>query len=1588
MSGRRRSTTGLVGTSAQARPYPSGPGRRGIVPPVRRPVSVHYVTARARPPAAEPGPDGRQPPAGAGSAATAAPPSAVTPAELTERAWRRWRSALDADPGDSALSDVDRLRDALLDLSAAHPSGIAQLFAGRPTRLSNLVREGAALSTAKRRIRAVADRADDYAQRYGLAPAFLAIGVATWTEQDDAVAEQDDAGTTQDHGGTGEHDAGTAPDDAVAQVDAAGEGKAGSEQEEATESADADGDAAPQEAGPRPDARGPATGDTADPAPVDAPRRRTIRAPVLLRPVSIRSRRGDSDHDLALEPALEINPVLASALRSRGALLDPAGLARGAFSPTGFDPRPAIDRVRALGAATLPDFSLEDRLLVGTFVHPEQSILDDLDALAESMADHEVISALAGDRRSIDALAHPLPPMLRGDRPPDEERGVVDLDPTQTYVLDVVAAGHHLLVDAPPGSDVAGTLAAVVADAAAAGRTVLYVAGHRRSADALTARLADLGLDESVIDVAPESGWREQAGQRLLGAMTVDPVSLDADQLATVERELLNRRGRLQRYVAALHRAREPWGSSAYDALQALARLTSARPLPQTRVRLTRPAAEALTAEHRTQAATDLVRAARLGAFAPTTSSSAWFGADLPTPDRARAAVDRAERLQRALPQVHDDAVRVAGSTGLTPAATPEEWAEQLRMLAGIRGALDLFRPIVFERSAADLIAATGSRAWREEHGVEMSGALRRRLRRQAKDMVRPGRPVPDLHAALLEVQAQREIWRAHCPAGGWPRVPEGLAAIEQDHQEVRADLGALSTVLVGAVPGAPAGTDLARLPWADVEARLARLLADRSALETLPERTALLRSLDQRGLGELLADLTERRVGVEVVAAELDLAWWTTVFEEILIEDPALAEHDGPTLTRLVAEFRALDRRFIEDRARLARAAARAATQARMKAADGQTQELFGEIVQGSFTTLRNAVERFPRIARQLRPCLVAAPMLVPHLLPPTRTEDLVIIDAAGHLPTEMVVPAIARGTQVLVVGDTRCAVGSALEELTEVLPVVALSASASRHDPYLTAFLAEHGYGRRLTPTPLPTAAGLVRLELVDGTGMPGPDGQVEGTAEEVARVVDLVTEHVLTRPEESLAVVTPSRVHAERVREAVQALVPDSPTLARFVDQTPESFVVVELGATQGLSREAIILSVGYGRTPHGRVLHRFGMLGEAEGGIRLLQALGSSRHRLTVVSCFRADELDRTRMHAPGSQLLVDLLELAARRTDPAGDSQRSAPTAGTDPDRLVLDLAERLWRMGLLVDVDHGITSGTRIPLVVGHPDLPDQMLVAVLTDDAAYVHEPSVRVRDRQVPERLERLGWSVVQVWSAAAFLDPQAEAEAICAATLRRLAERRRDEGGTTTPLTVPDVTDPRGEPEPDDGEPVAEPEPDDEPPPDGEPVADPDPQPDDEPPPGREPVAEEQDSHAEPESTPPHVLGEPLLHIRGPRPDVEPGLRINGYSDDQLDEVAAWLISDGLPRAESELIAELRDELALERRGARVDTALRAAARRALATEPATPEPATPEPGPARIADDPVLPRSSDESDHGWGEPDSDDDDRLRREVPPHW
>jgi hypothetical protein len=86
-----------------------------------------------------------------------------------------------------------------------------------------------------------------------------------------------------------------------------------------------------------------------------------------------------------------------------------------------------------------------------------------------------------------------------------------------------------------------------------------------------------------------------------------------------------------------------------------------------------------------------------------------------------------------------------------------------------------------------------------------------------------------------------------------------------------------------------------------------------------------------------------------------------------------------------------------------------------------------------------------------------------------------------------------------------------------------------------------------------------------------------------------------------------------------------------------------------------------------------------------------------------------------------------------------------------------------------------LDDGTKVPLTISHPSLPERELVGILTDDPAFVSEPSVRAQVRLRAAALERLGWRTVHAWSPAVFMDPEAEARTIAAIAMAELERFR---------------------------------------------------------------------------------------------------------------------------------------------------------------------------------------------------------------------
>jgi hypothetical protein len=347
-----------------------------------------------------------------------------------------------------------------------------------------------------------------------------------------------------------------------------------------------------------------------------------------------------------------------------------------------------------------------------------------------------------------------------------------------------------------------------------------------------------------------------------------------------------------------------------------------------------------------------------------------------------------------------------------------------------------------------------------------------------------------------------------------------------------------------------------------------------------------------------------------------------------------------------------------------------------------------------------------------------------------------------------------------------------SALARLSGLLPTLQLTRSYRAGGEDLAELVNRRFYAGLIDS--LPWAGSFLghpslRLEQVeDGTGLPDPDSaSVESVDAEVARVVTLVVDHAVSRPLESLMVITASPKHVVRVQQAVLTASTTSPELAEFIlGDRSEPFTVATIDQAVAESRDRVIFSIGYGRTPHGRVLSDFGALGEPGGERLLAVAMTRARRALIVVACFSPADIDATR----AKHGAVALAEVLASLENGIPDT-----SAGDDDDPMLIDLARRLRGRGVRVIVGHR----GKLGLVASNGGV-----CLTIETDAEFTPAGSAPVSLRESlrlrPEMLRRLGWHYLRVHAFELFTDPDAVA-------IRIAAMLGVDTAPTTEPIPI---------------------------------------------------------------------------------------------------------------------------------------------------------------------------------------------------------
>jgi len=554
---------------------------------------------------------------------------------------------------------------------------------------------------------------------------------------------------------------------------------------------------------------------------------------------------------------------------------------------------------------------------------------------------------------------------------------------------------------------------------------------------------------------------------------------------------------------------------------------------------------------------------------------------------------------------------------------------------------------------------------------------------------------------------------------------------------------------------------------------------ADQDTPWKLPRLYELALRFDRMGMRPLLDELARREADGDLASAAFDHAWYSSILDEIRVRDPRYAAERGGALDEIADDFRHRDvEHLAANRSRVRQTWAETTRDAEDRHPLQARVIRKQAALRRGHLPLRRLLDQAADVLFAVKPCWAMSPLMVSQVLPAARLFDVVIFDEASQIVPADAIPSVIRAHQVVVAGDGHqlpptsffrqftdvdpedddeetvtfgAGFESVLDALRPLLPTAPLNWHYRSRDERLVAFSNERIYGGALTTFPGVLRDDCLQHVVVKQDGRPGQEASV---AAEVDKVVELVLEHARIRPQESLGVIALGVRHAERIdlalRSALESAGPE--VEAFFADDAAEPFFVKNLERVQGDERDAIILSIGYGKHPDGRMRYQWGPLLRDGGERRLNVAATRAKHRLTVVSSFSSHDVDPDRLTKAGARLLAEYLEYAG-----AGGTPMAAAGAGT-ANPFEASVRSRLAEFGITVVPQYGV-GGYRVDFAAAHPDDPSRMILAVEADGASYRDSGSVRDRDRLRKEHLERLGWRFHRLWSTNWFHDPDAE-------------------------------------------------------------------------------------------------------------------------------------------------------------------------------------------------------------------------------------
>ena len=420
-----------------------------------------------------------------------------------------------------------------------------------------------------------------------------------------------------------------------------------------------------------------------------------------------------------------------------------------------------------------------------------------------------------------------------------------------------------------------------------------------------------------------------------------------------------------------------------------------------------------------------------------------------------------------------------------------------------------------------------------------------------------------------------------------------------------------------------------------------------------------------------------------------------------------------------------------------------------------------------GRMMSLRSLFEKIPNLLRKLCPCMLMSPISVAQYIDPSFPKfDLVIFDEASQLPTSEAVGTIARGENVIIVGDPKQLPptnffssnrideeNSDKEDLESLLDdCLAISMPQqylkwhyrSRHESLITYSNMKY-YDNKLLTFPSPN-------DLVSEVKIIHPEGFYDkGKTKQNKAEAKSVVEEIIRRlsdedlRNDSIGVVTFSSVQQNLIDDMLCEEWAKHPELEDLDKKSNEPVFIKNLENVQGDERDVILFSVGYGPDKNGNVSMNFGPLNRDGGWRRLNVAISRARKSMIVYSVLKPEQINLSRTRSEGVAGLKGFLEFA--ECGKLAVVQRTRANNGSE-DALPVQIAAAISNMGYKVKCNIGC-SEFKVDIGVIDPNNDEEYLLGILLDGKNNRNSSTVCDRFVLQPGVLQGLGWNVIRVWT-----------------------------------------------------------------------------------------------------------------------------------------------------------------------------------------------------------------------------------------------